>query len=341
MKKFFYFFSAIVLISINSYSQSNKKEFKPEESQVPDSKKTLTGSFIDFLSKSDWSQLEWESQFQEMKDIGMNTAIIQFISYGNTTWFNSANDFTKIKYPNALPNLLAAANNKQMDIFIGLYFDEEYWKNQTNVDWLRMHADRCISIAEELNAQFGKNPAFKGWYIPHEPEPNAYHSKELTASLNENLINRISDKLHSFDAKPVSIAAFFNSELTSTTQLKDFMTELCKSNLQIIMLQDGIGVNHVSIEQVGLYYSEADRGLYENTNYKGEFWTDLETFGFAPQGPVTIDRIKKQLQSELSVSHITKAVTFQYYHDMCPTGPGGTVAAKLRNDYLDFIKSLK
>jgi hypothetical protein len=341
MKKFFYFFSAIVLISINSYSQSNKKEFKPEESQMPDSKKTLTGSFIDFLSKSDWSQLEWESQFQEMKDIGMNTAIIQFISYGNTTWFNSANDFTKIKYPNALPNLLAAANNKQMDIFIGLYFDEEYWKNQTNVDWLRMHADRCISIAEELNAQFGKNPAFKGWYIPHEPEPNAYHSKELTASLNENLINRISDKLHSFDAKPVSIAAFFNSELTSTTQLKDFMTELCKSNLQIIMLQDGIGVNHVSIEQVGLYYSEADRGLYENTNYKGEFWTDLETFGFAPQGPVTIDRIKKQLQSELSVSHITKAVTFQYYHDMCPTGPGGTVAAKLRNDYLDFIKSLK
>jgi hypothetical protein len=222
-----------------------------------------------------------------------------------------------------------------------LYFDEEYWKNQTNVDWLRLHADRCISIAEELNDQFGKNPAFKGWYIPHEPEPNAYHSKELTASLNENLINRISDKLHSFDAKPVSIAAFFNSELTSTTQLKDFMTELCKSNLQIIMLQDGIGVNHVSIEQVGLYYSEADRGLYENTNYKGEFWTDLETFGFAPQGPVTIDRIKKQLQSELSVSHITKAVTFQYYHDMCPTGPGGTVAAKLRNDYLDFIKSLK
>lgn len=341
MKKFLYFFSAIVLISINSYSQSTEKEFKLEESKVPYSKKALTGSFIDFSSKSYWSQQEWESQFQEMKDIGMNTVIIQYMSYGETTWFNSANNFTKIKYPNALPNLLVAANNKQMDVFIGLYFDEEYWKNQTNVDWLRLHADRCISIAEELNDQFGKNPAFKGWYIPHEPEPNAYHSKELIASLKNNLINRISDKLHSFDAKPVSIAAFFNSELTSTTQLKDFMTELCKSNLQIIMLQDGIGVNHVSLDQVELYYSEADRGLYENTNYKGEFWTDLETFSFAPQGPVTIDRIKKQLQAELSALHITKAVTFQYYQDMCPTGPGGGTAAKLRNDYQDFIKSLK
>jgi hypothetical protein len=341
MKKFLYLFTAVVLISLNSYSQSDRKVLKPEESQAHYSMKALTGSFIDFFRKNDWTQQDWENQFQEMKEIGMNTAIIQFISYGETTWFNSANNFTRLKYPDALPRLLAAANNKKMDIFIGLYFDEGYWKNQTNVDWLRLHADRCIYIAEELNTQFGKDPAFKGWYIPHEPEPNAYHSKELTASLTDNLINRISDKLHSFDAKPVSIAAFFNSELTSTTQLKEFMTELCKSNLQIIMLQDGIGVNHVTLEKVGLYYSEADHGLYENTRYNGEFWSDLETFSFAPQGPVTIERIKKQLQEELSVPHITKAVSFQYYSNMCPTGRGGAAAAKLRNDYLDFIKSLK
>lgn len=240
MNKILFFFSTIFLF-INS----------PGEAQVPDSKKTLTGSFIDFTGKSNWSQLKWEHQFQEMKEIGMNTAIIQFISYNDTTWFKSDNNFTKTKIPDALPMLFAAANKKKMDIIMGLYFDEEYWKNQTNVEWLRLHADRCISIAEEINAQFGKNHAFKGWYIPHEPEPNAYHSKELTASLNDDLINRISDKLHSFDAKPVSIAAFFNSELTSTSQLKDFMTELCKSNLQIIMLQDGIGVNHVSLEKGG------------------------------------------------------------------------------------------
>jgi hypothetical protein len=330
MKKFIFSILSIFLIFINFTGKA----------QMPDSKKTLTGSFVDFTGKSNWSRLKWESQFQEMKEIGMNTAIIQFISYNDTTWFKSGNDFTKTKIPDALPTLFAAANKKKMNIIMGLYFDEEYWKNQTNVEWLRLHADRCISIAEELNAQFGKNPAFKGWYIPHEPEPNAYHSKDLTTSLKDNLIDRISDRLHSYDAKPVSIAAFFNSELTSTTQLKDFMTELCKSNLQIIMLQDGIGVNHVSLEKVGDYYNAADRGLYEYTNYKGEFWTDLETFSFAPQGPVTIDRIKMQLKSEFSVPHLTKAVTFQYYQDMCP-GHGGTSAARLRTEYLDYIKSLK
>jgi hypothetical protein len=341
MKKFLYFLTASILISLSSCSKPNNEEIKQEEQLVVDSLKALTGSFVDFWGKEDWSQQEWSSQFQEMKDIGMNTIIIQFVSYGDNTWFNSANTFTKTKYPNALTRLLAAANNKQMAVYIGLYFNDEYWENQTNVDWLRLHADRCILIATELNAQFGKNQAFKGWYIPHEPEPYAYNSSELIASFKDNFINRISDKLHSFSTKPVSIAAFFNSALTSPTQLKDFMKELCKSNLQIIMLQDGVGVNHVSLDQLPQYYSEADRGLYENTTYTGQFWTDLETFSFAPQGKVTIDRIKKQLQSEMTAPHISKAVSFQYYEDMCSTGPGGITAARLRNDYLNFIKSLR
>jgi hypothetical protein len=341
MRMFIYLLTASFLISFNSCSEPDKEEFSPEEQFVVDSGKALTGSFIDFWDKEDWSQQEWAIQFQEMKDIGMNTAIIQFVSYGDITWFNSANTFAGTKYPNALPRLMAAANDKQMAIYIGLYFSDEYWQNQTNVDWLRLHADRCILIATELNAQFGKNKAFKGWYIPHEPEPYAYNSKELIASFKDNFINRISDKLHGFDSKSVSIAAFFNSELTSPAQLRDFMTELCKCNLQVIMLQDGVGVNHVSLDQAEEYYSEADRGLYENTSYQGAFWTDLETFSFAPQGKVTIDRLKKQLQAEMPAPHITRAVSYIYYNDMCPTGPGGITAARLRNDYLNFIKTLK
>jgi hypothetical protein len=341
MKKCIWVFLFVSLvISSNSCSKPNKDP-KSEDPIVVDPKKALTGTFIDFWEKQNWSQSEWDNHFKEMKDIGLNTVIVQFTAYGDFTWFNSANTFTGTKYPNALSGLLSAAKNNDMSVYIGLYFSEEYWDNQTNVDWLTLNADRCIYIATEIYSQFGENPAFKGWYIPHEPEPHAYNSEELVASFKDNLVNRISDKLHTFDSRPVSIAAFYNSELTSTTQLKDFMTELCKCNLQIIMLQDGIGVNHVSLDQVGLYYSEADNGLYANTYYNGEFWTDLETFSEAPQGPVTIDRIKNQLQAELAASHIKKAVSYQYYSDMCPTGPGGSNAGWLRNDYLEFIKSLK
>jgi hypothetical protein len=336
MKKLLINLFVFLLFGLSLHAQQNKTG-----PVVSYSHKMLSGSFIDFSGKLNWTQKDWEDQFQEMKDIGMNIAIIQYIAYADTTWYNSENTFTTTKCPNALPRLLAAANTKHMDIHIGLYFDEEYWQNQTNVDWLRLHADRCVLIATELNSKFGKDAAFKGWYIPHEPEPNAYHSAELVHSFNDNLINRISDKLHAFDAKPVSIAAFFNSELTSPELLKDFMKELCRSNLQIIMLQDGIGVNHVSLDKVGKYFSQAGRGLYENSKYTGEYWTDLETFSFAPQGPVTIDRIKTQLREEMKTPNLTKAIIFQYYNDMSPAGHGGKAAMKLRNDYLGFIKSQK
>lgn len=313
----------------------------PEGPVIVDAKKALTGTFIDFFGKVDWTQTQWDRHFQEMNDLGFNTVLIQFAVYGDIAWFSSSASFIKTKYPNALPRLLAAAGKKDMSVYIGLYFNDEYWDNATNIEWLQLHADRCNEVATELYTKFGSNPAFKGWYIPHEPEPYAYHSKELLASFKDNFINRISDNLHRLGSKPVSIAAFFNSELTSPKQLKDFMAELCKSNLQIIMLQDGVGVNHVSLDDVGQYYIQADKGLYENTGYTGEFWTDLETFSFPPQGKVTIKRIKSQLLNEMATPHISKAVSFQYYADMCPDGPGGTSAASLRNDYYYFIKSLK
>ena len=108
----------------------------------------------------------------------------------------------------------------------------------------------------------------------------------------------------------------------------------------IIHTQTDMGALSESIRKVTLQ-KLGERVWRRKINLVKQFWTDLETFSFAPQGPVTIDRIKRQLNEELSVSHITKAVTFQYYQDMCPTGPGGTSAGKLRNEYLDIIKSLK
>jgi len=335
----YYLISVCLIFTVISCSKPGNNNVTPDESIVVDPKKALTGTFIDFYDKENWSQQEWDIHFQEMKDIGMNTVIVQFASYNDNTFFNSTNTFTGTKYPNALRLLLKAANNKEISVYIGLYFNEEYWDNQTNVEWLQLHADRCISIAKELNTQFGSDPAFVGWYIPHEPEPYAYNSQELVAVFKDNLVDRISDQLHTLNSKPVSIAAFFNSGLTSTTQLRDFMAELCKCNLQVIMLQDGVGVNHVSLDYVGSYYTEADNGLYNNTGYNGEFWTDLETF--STSGTVTIDRVKSQLSAELATPHISKAVSYQYYADMCPTGPGGSNASWLRYYYVAFIKSLE
>ena len=242
-----------------------------------------------------------------------------------------------------MQRLLASAGRKAIEVHIGLHFDDTYWHHQTDVAWLQTQANHCIAIAEEIQAQFGTHAAFKGWYIPHEPEPNAYNTDEKVRLFREHFVDRISNRLHQLNNKPVSIAAFWNSSLSTPEQLQHFMAELSKSNLQIIMLQDGVGAQHVTLNRLANYYEAAQRGLFEeNKNYKGVFWSDLETFaspnGQYPFEPATFDRVKQQLETALSIPKVSKIVSFHYFDDMSTKSPHKAKADALREAYKDYIK---
>ena len=242
-----------------------------------------------------------------------------------------------------MQRLLASAGRKAIEVHIGLHFDDTYWQHQTDVAWLQTQANYCIVIAEEIQAQFGTHVAFKGWYIPHEPEPNAYNTDEKVRLFREHFVDRISNRLHQLNNKPVSIAAFWNSSLSTPEQLQHFMAELSKSNLQIIMLQDGVGAQHVTLERLASYYEAAQRGLFEeNKNYKGVFWSDLETFaspnGQYPFEPATFDRVKQQLETALSIKKVSKVVSFHYFDDMSTKSSHKAKADALREAYKDYIK---
>lgn len=309
--------------------------------------KALTGTFLQLFGKDDWSEAQWDEFLTEIKDVGMNTLIVQYTAFKNPsndiTWFNSANTFTATKSKNTLQRLLASAGRKAIEVHIGLHFDDTYWHHQTDVAWLQTQANHCIAIAEEIQAQFGTHAAFKGWYIPHEPEPNAYNTDEKVRLFREHFVDRISNRLHQLNNKPVSIAAFWNSSLSTPEQLQHFMAELSKSNLQIIMLQDGVGAQHVTFNRLANYYEAAQRGLFEeNKNYKGVFWSDLETFaspnGEYPFHPATFDRVKQQLETALSIKKVSKVVSFHYFDDMSTKSPHKAKADALREAYKNYIK---
>lgn len=312
-------------------------------------KKVLTGTFVQLFGKDDWSEAQWGAFLSEIKSLGMNTLIVQYTAFKNAyndiTWFDSQNTFTIQKSKNTLARLLKVAENQGIEVYLGLYFDETYWQHQTDASWLELHARYCIEIAQELQSQFGNSKAFKGWYIPHEPEPDAYHTDEKIALFRDVFINPIAHKLHQWSNKPISIAAFWNSALTSPEQLQHFMAELSKSPLNIIMLQDGVGAGHVTLEQLKTYYLSAEKGLFiENPNYKGAFWTDLETFAYTPTPPyppATFDRVEQQLMIELAIPRISKAVSFQYYDDMSNWSPNKAQADDLRNKYQLMLNKIK
>ena len=334
------------IFSLVACKKENNEEIVCEYPQQT-TPKALTGTFVQLFGKDDWSEAQWDEFLTEIKDLGMNTLIVQYTAFknasNNITWFNSANTFTATKSKHTLERVLASAQRKGIEVHIGLHFDDTYWQHQADVAWLQTQANYCIAIAEEIQAQFGTHVAFKGWYIPHEPEPNAYNTDEKVRLFREHFVDRISNRLHQLNNKPVSIAAFWNNSLSTPEQLQHFMAELSKSNLQIVMLQDGVGAQHVTLERLANYYEAAQRGLFEeNKNYKGVFWSDLETFaspnGQYPFAPATFDRVKQQLETALSIKKVSKVVSFHYFDDMSTKSSHKAKADALREAYKDYIK---
>ena len=108
------------------------------------------------------------------------------------------------------------------------------------------------------------------------------------------------------------------------------------------MLQDGVGVNHVSLNELSSYFLNANEGLFGGgSDFSGAFWSDLETFQNAGAPPATIDRIKIQLEAASNAPDLSKVVSFQYFTDMSPGGPTSEAASKLRSGYINYLNSLK
>jgi hypothetical protein len=222
---------------------------------------------------------------------------------------------------------------------VGLYFNEEFWSNTTNEEILNIHARRSINLAKEIWDQYRDYTSFKGWYISHEPAPYYYSSEDNFKVLKNSLVNPIADYCKSISNLPVSIAPFFNFNLSNSSVFSTFMKRLGSCNLDIIIVQDGIGVDHCTLNELEEYYAAGNRGLYEEGNFKGAFWADIETFKQMPDSfiPESFDVVQQKL--DIVDDYVSNIVIYQYYSNMCPDGPNKDSAKTLRDNYLNYITS--
>ncbi len=340
--KSFLFLSLILMSVVIMGCKKNIPDDQPDipaaiDTLVPGNGTTspyIKATFIDFWHKENWDVLQWSSHMQEMKEIGIKTLIIQFTAYNKTIWCSSPNDYSENIYKNALDNLFRAAEMNEMGVYVGLYFDEEFWNTTNDAATLKKHAKRCNNLADDIWKQFKSNRAFAGWYIPHEGAPYYYDTDAKFSIIKNNLINSVSNHCKSLCDKPVAMSAFFNHNLSSTSVFKHFMKNMGGCNLDLILLQDGIGVGHCNLSDMEGYFKAANDGLYADAQYQGAFWADIEVFTTQDK-PEDIDVVIQKLN--IAKDYVSKIAIFQYYAYMCPTGTNGANAAKLRNDYLDYL----
>ena len=317
----------------------------------------LTGTIIDFWNKSDWSVAKWREHMREMKESGLTTLIIQFTAYNEYLWCYAPNSYSTVIFDHTLPRFLQAADEEnnadedynQIDVYIGLYFNDSIWNNPSDTSTLQLHATRSKNLASKIWEQYQGYCSFKGWYISQEPAPADYNTDTKFNNLKNMLINPIAQHCKNISGgMPVAISTFFNMQNgTTTLDLLHFMNKIGGCELDVILLQDGTGalssngLPHCTINDINSYFNDANWGLYgETPKYTGDFWAITETFTTSST-PETFNNVKSKLGKVNGL--VTKIVSFQFFKDMSKDSPHtGTNQAKadtLRTNYESYYEA--
>lgn len=227
--------------------------------------------------------------------------------------------------------LLDAAKNNGMKIWLGLYLCEQdfcsWWSANDQDDLIdaedslaiEHNVQRSIQVAQDLLTQYGTHPGLGGLYYSIEPANIAFMHPN-TRPVLASAIDRVAKAVHT--AQPgtkLAICPFFNVALSTAQEYGDLWDYVLEnSDLDILMLQDGVGVEPrlltASNDQVSEWYS-ALRAAADKHGV--EFWGNAELFtnlvedrGNPQLVPSNLEKIQRQL--ETMAPYVDKIVSFAY-----------------------------
>lgn len=280
----------------------------------------LHGSFLQPEFTDQWSTSDWEDEFQDMADVGMNHLILQW----------SANtEFSTAVYPTTIAGLaqntthdivaktLEMGEEFGFDIYIGLQLNHEWFVNYTNDGlWLENEADLAGELVADLWAQYGSYTSFKGWYLSFEVDnwnlPTSTEWQRMADFYNEvTAVTSVETP-----GLPVMISPFYNVSggLAPAGWEAMWSYILARTDIDIIALQDGIGAGHAATADLADWF-QATLDAINVARPATELWADTETFNmdFKPMD------LALMLDNMLAVEpYVSRFTSFSFNHYMSP-----------------------
>lgn len=261
---------------------------------------------------------QWRIECERIAEAGMNTLILQYgISYPDHNyleqslpWATSANN--EAYFERALP----AAETAGLQLFLGLYAENDGWWIAVGDDYLHRQTTRTIELITLLEELFPSS-AVIGYYIPHEIARYYWNNPEDLQRLRDNFLLPVTQHIHTNTDKKVLVSPFFNPDLENPRELQQFMTDLLRNTeIDIIAIQDGVGAAPKRLPVFGEYLRAVEAAAVETDV---EFWLNIELFpdpvGDAnnpPSGLPLLERIDIQLDTARSLTHCTKWISYDY-----------------------------
>lgn len=301
----------------------------------------LSGSFIQLTaSHGDWDTYDWEELFSCFRRLGLTEIVVQWTVYDQVGFFESKN-YEGVPNP-PLETILRLADESGINVFIGLVHDSRYW-DKIRLDlpqvsgYLNRLSRRCMAAANELVPRVERHPSFQGWYIAQEIDDiNWQRSPEREVLFN--FLRGLSENLHKLTAgRAVTLSAFSNAA-TDPVAFEEFWKSLLKAaDIDIIFLQDGVGANKLTLDELPFYFAAMERAVkaesrsmqvvVEIFNQRGG--PSLDDGEFRAE-PASLVRIKQQIQVARLYSPAIMAFSVPDY--MSPLG--GPLAGQLYEKYL-------
>lgn len=285
----------------------------------------LSGGFIQYKSEmmSGMDKSKWKSTLKAMRDIKLDTLILQFHQHDGTKFIPESRngiDPTKI--------ILDYAKDNGMQVFVGLKYDTRWYGNWRDQKYLEQVAADNKQLAKQLWERYGKNRAFAGWYVPQEMWNEDYNAQELEQL--SRFFRDVGDECRKLaPGKPVAVSPYFNPGfgfLGADAFAQRYAQFLKGAGLNVVMLQDSVGARTIDPEEFEDKLLPFYRALQAAVQQNGaEFWGNAESFEIVPNQPdenklqpTEPARLAKQINA--GSPYVRKLVTFDFFHYMNPHG---------------------
>lgn len=311
----------------------------------------LKGSFIQLWNTNackcgQWTQTQWDSEFQKMKDAQLDYLVVQYSVYNDLSWYSPSSIPSVLYKMTTLNKIVAAAEKVNMQVHFGLYFDETW--NSSNKALASSYStvlNKHKLVVDELWNLFGTSPAFGGWYIPQELNDLEWKNNP-EKTLLFNWVKNVTDYTETKSAThPIMIAPFFNL-WQPADQLEAWYDELLSTatHLDRVYPQDGVGVKLKNPDyHIPLYYSAIKRACDKNGK---TFGATIETFHQTDGWPVNngsfaatstdIATLKKQLWAAAEQQPY-EMIQFSWSY-MQPNL--SSTSTKLYDDYSNYLSDI-
>lgn len=283
---------------------------------------SISGTFLQLSNAlARYSEAEWAQELDWMQEVGIELIIIQYAGYGNSWWYPRT-----AGTPDLIGLIMSLAEERDMQVMLGLHLDPAFWEGTHD---MATEVERNRSVASQLWERYGARPSFAGWYIPHELSDHTFrNAREYLASID--LHSQLAQHLRALAPQvPISVAPYYGGTYDERSYGLMWGAYLNSVDVDIIMLQDGVGTHRVGIDDIAPHFRALRNAIGQRPI---ALWSDVEIFDQIHGWPVddepwaattgAFDRIRAQM--EAAEPYVTRLVIFEFSHYMSPRTPEAT-----------------